>query len=353
MNSEPEILFERRGVAGLVTLNRPQALNAVTLGMVRALREQLDAWRDNPAVTRVILTGAGGKAFSAGGDIRQIYDLGQAGKHDEALTFFREEYQLNTVIKKYPKPYVSLYGGIVMGGGIGLSIHGSHRVAGDRFMFAMPEVNIGFFPDIGGTWFLPRMPGEIGTYCAVTGERLRAQDSVASGIATHRVPSQKFADLLEGLCGNVSVDALLGAFAAPPEEGPVAARRADIDRLFSANTIERMLQDLDAEAGEAAAEKADWAKATAATIRSRSPTSLKLALEQVRRGAKLSFEDCMKTEYRIVSRVLHGHDFYEGVRAVIVDKDNTPGWQPAALAQVGEADVARYFEPVADELVLP
>src|SRR4051812_37559451 len=143
MNSEPEILFERRGAAGLVTLNRPQALNAVTLGMVRALREQLDAWRDDPAVTRVVLMGAGGKAFSAGGDIRQIYDLGKAGKHAEALAFFREEYQLNTVIKKYPKPYVSLYDGIVMGGGIGLSIHGSHRVAGDRFLYAMPEVNIG------------------------------------------------------------------------------------------------------------------------------------------------------------------------------------------------------------------
>ena len=349
MTSEPEILFERRGAAGLVTLNRPQALNAVTLGMVRALRKQLDAWRDDPAVTRVVLTGAGGKAFSAGGDIRQIYDLGKAGKQVEAMAFFREEYQLNTVIKKYPKPYVSLYDGIVMGGGIGLSIHGSHRVAGDKFLYAMPEVNIGFFPDIGGTWFLPRMPGEIGTYCAVTGERLRAPDSVAGGIATHRVASQKFPELLEALCGTVSVDALLGAFAAPPEQGPVAARRPDIDRMFSADTVERILQNLDGATGEAA----DWAKATAATIRARSPTSLKIALEQVRRGASLSFEDCMKTEYRIVSRVLHGHDFYEGVRAVIVDKDNAPRWQPASLAEVGAEEVARYFEPVADELVLP
>ena len=194
MTSQSEILFERRGAAGLVTLNRPQALNAVTLVMVRALREQLDAWRDDPAVTRVIVTGAGGKAFSAGGDIRQIYDLGKAGQHAEALNFFREEYQLNTVIKKYPKPYVSLYDGIVMGGGIGLSIHGSHRISGDKFMFAIPEVNIGFFPDNGATWFLPRMPGEIGTYCAVTGERLRAPDSVAAGVATQRVPSQKFPD---------------------------------------------------------------------------------------------------------------------------------------------------------------
>jgi enoyl-CoA hydratase len=349
MNSEPEILFERRRAAGLVTLNRPQALNAVTLGMVRALREKLDAWRDDPAVTRIVVMGAGGKAFSAGGDIRQIYELGKAGRQDEALVFFREEYQLNTVIKKYPKPYVSLYDGIVMGGGIGLSIHGSHRVAGDRFLYAMPEVNIGFFPDIGGTWFLPRMPGELGTYCAVTGERLRAADSVAGGIATHRVASQKFPELLDALCGNVSVDALLGAFASPPEQGPVAARRADIDRTFSADTVEGILQNLDNMTGEAA----EWAKATAAIIRSRSPTSLKIALEQVRRGAKLSFEDCMRTEYRIVSRVVYGHDFYEGVRAVIVDKDNAPRWQPASLSKVGEQELARYFEPVADELVLP
>jgi enoyl-CoA hydratase len=352
MTSEPEILFERRGAAGIVTLNRPQALNAVTVTMVRALRLQLDAWRDDPAVTRVVVTGAGGKAFSAGGDIRQIYDLGKAGKQREALEFFREEYQLNTVIKKYPKPYVSLYDGIVMGGGIGLSIHGSHRVAGDKFLFAMPEVAIGFFPDIGGTWFLPRMPGELGAYCAVTGERLRAADSVSGGIATHRVPSQKFPELMEALCGTVSVDALLGAFAAPAEAGPVAARRADIDRLFKADTVEAILQNLDA-AAAGAGEGAEWTKATAAIIRMRSPTSLKISLEQVRRGADLSFEECMQTEYRIVSRILDGQDFYEGVRAVIVDKDNAPKWHPATLAEVGVADVAGYFASVPDELVLP
>ena len=187
MNSEPEILFERRGTAGLVTLNRPQALNAVTLIMVRALRAQLDTWRDDPAVTRVVISGAGGRAFSAGGDLRQVYDLGRTGRQDEALIYWREEYALNTIIKRYPKPYVALLDGIVMGGGVGVSVHGSHRVAGDKFLFAMPEVAIGFFPDVGATWFLPRMPGELGTYCAVTGERLKAADGVAAGIATHRV----------------------------------------------------------------------------------------------------------------------------------------------------------------------
>ena len=165
------ILFERRGAAGLVTLNRPQALNAVTHAMVLALRAQLDRWADDPAITRVVIQAAGDRAFSAGGDIRHLYDLGVAGKREEALQFWRDEYPLNAVIKNYRKPYVALIDGIVMGGGVGVSVHGSHRVAGDRYSFAMPEVGIGFFPDVGATWFLPRLPGELGTYCALTGER--------------------------------------------------------------------------------------------------------------------------------------------------------------------------------------
>src|SRR4030042_6625637 len=159
MTEEPEVLFERRGAAGLIILNRPKALNAVTLVMVRAMRRQLDAWRDDPAVTAVVIMGAGERAFSAGGDLRQVYDLGRGGRQEEALIYWREEYALNTVIKYYPKPYVALLDGIVMGGGVGVSVHGSHRVAGDKFLFAMPEVNIGFFPDVGATWFLPRLPG--------------------------------------------------------------------------------------------------------------------------------------------------------------------------------------------------
>src|SRR5437762_804940 len=210
-----DILFERRGVAGIVTLNRPKALNAVTHEMVRALARQLAAWASDAAVTRVIVTAAGERAFSAGGDIRALYELGRAGRQDEMLTFWRDEYPLNVLIKRYPKPYVALIDGIVMGGGVGVSVHGSHRVAGDRFSFAMPEVGIGFFPDVGATWFLPRMPGELGTYCALTGERLTAADSVAATIATHRVPSSRFPELADALCGSASVDALLGAFAEP------------------------------------------------------------------------------------------------------------------------------------------
>jgi enoyl-CoA hydratase len=340
-----DILFERRGAAGIVTLDRPKALNAVTHDMVRALARQLEAWARDGAVTRVIVTAAPGRAFSAGGDLRALYDLGQAGRQAEALMFWRDEYPLNTLIKRYPKPYVALIDGIVMGGGVGVSVHGSHRVAGDRFQFAMPEVGIGFFPDVGATWVLPRMPGELGTWVALTGDRLNSADAVSSGIATHQVRSDRFADLADALCGNIPVDATLAAFAEPAGEGPVTARRAALDRHFAADSVEDILGRLDA-AGE------EWAAATAASIRCKSPTSLKIALAQVRRGRDWSFEQCMACEFRIVSRIVYGHDFYEGIRAVIVDKDNAPRWRPAALGEVAESDVERHFAPLEHELRL-
>ncbi|MEI8277199.1 MAG: enoyl-CoA hydratase/isomerase family protein [Hyphomicrobiales bacterium] len=347
-----DILFERRGAAGIVTLNRPKALNAVTLGMVHALSAQLAAWADDDAVTRVIVMANGERAFSAGGDIRHLYDLGKAGRQTEALQFWRDEYPLNAAIKNFRKPYVALIDGIVMGGGVGISVHGSHRVAFDRFSFAMPEVSIGFFPDVGATWFLPRMPGELGTYCALTGERFNAADSVAAGLATHRVPSARYGALVDGLTGTVSVDAVLAAFAEPAGEGPVLAHRAAIDRLFTGEKVEAILAALDREAATSSVD-ADWAGKTAALMRTKSPLSLKLALAQVRLGATCDFAACMRTEFRLVSRVVYGHDFYEGVRAVIVDKDNQPLWQPAALAAVSDAEVARHFAPLdSGELVL-
>ena len=342
---QSDILFERRGAAGIVRLNRPQALNAVTHEMVRALARQLAAWASDAAVTRVIITAAGERAFSAGGDIRALYELGRAGRQAEMLTFWRDEYPLNAYIKRFPKPYVALIDGLVMGGGVGISIHGSHRVAGDRFSFAMPEVGIGFFPDVGATWFLPRMPGELGTWCALTGDRLKSADAVAAGIATHHVRSERFADLADALCGNVPVDAVLGAFAEPAGQG--TAYRGPIDRLFAGDRVEDILAKLEAETGE-------WAVKTAAAIRTKSPLSLKIALAQVRRGRDWSFGDCMRAEFRIVSRIVYGHDFYEGVRAVIVDKDNVPRWRPAVLADAADADVERHFASLgADELLLP
>src|SRR5712671_808265 len=248
MPEEPEILLDRRGTAGIVTLNRPAALNAITRAMVRTLREALERWRHDGAVSRVILTAAGGRAFSAGGDLRHIYEAGRAGRQEESIAFWREEYFLNAMIKHYPKPYVALIDGIVMGGGVGVSVHGSHRIAGDRFAFAMPEVGIGFFPDVGATWLLPRMPGETGTYSALSGERLGAADAVATGIATHHVPSARFSELLDALCGNVPVDALLAAFAQSPGESPLIHRSATIDRLFVGDRVEDILGRLEREA---------------------------------------------------------------------------------------------------------
>jgi len=348
-----EILFERRGAAGLITLNRPQALNAVTHDMVRALRAQLAAWVYDAAITRVLITAAEGRAFSAGGDIRHLYDLGKGGRRHEALKFWRDEYPLNLAIKKYRKPYVALIDGIVMGGGVGVSVHGSHRVAGDRYSFAMPEVGIGFFPDVGATWFLPRMPGELGAYCALTGERFGTADACAAGLATHCIPSRRFAGLLEDLSGTAPVDAVLAAFAVPAGAGPIMMRRAVIDRLFASDRVEDILSALDREAGSDGGD-AEWAGKTAATMRRKSPLSLKIALAQVRRGKNWDFETCMRAEFRIVSRVIEAHDFYEGVRAVIVDKDNKPRWQPATLAAVSEEEVERHFASRAgEELALP
>jgi enoyl-CoA hydratase len=351
--SAAEILFARRGAAGVVTLNRPKALNAVTHAMVLALRAQLDAWADDPAITRIVICAAGERAFSVGGDIRALYDLGVAGRYDEALQFWRDEYPLNAAIKNYRKPYVALIDGMVMGGGVGVSVHGSHRVAGDRFQFAMPEVGIGFFPDVGASWFLPRLPGELGAYCGLTGERFGIADAVAAGIATHHVPSARFGALIDGLTGAVSVDAVLAAFAEPAGEGAILARRAAIDRLFAGSSVEDILDALDREAAAGSAD-AEWAAKTAATMRTKSPLSLKIALAQVRRGKDWDFEACMRAEFRIVSRVIRDHDFFEGVRAVIIDKDNAPRWQPATLREVGDAEVERHFAPLGTrELALP
>jgi enoyl-CoA hydratase len=356
MAEEPEILLDCRGTAGIVTLNRPAALNAVTRVMVRTLGEALERWRHDGAVSRVILTAAGGRAFSAGGDLRHIYEAGRAGRQEEALAFWREEYFLNAMIKHYPKPYVALIDGIVMGGGVGVSVHGSHRIAGDRFAFAMPEVGIGFFPDVGATWFLPRLPGEIGTYCALTGDRLKAADALATGIATHSVLSARFAELVEALCSAVSVDATLAAFAEPVEReqepGPVMAHRGAIDRIFDAGSVEEILARLDAEAASAES-GARWAGDVAAAIRTKAPLSLKIALAQMRRGRDWSFEECMRAEFRVVSRVAYGHDFYEGIRAVIIDKDNRPRWHPPTLADATAESVECHFAPLRSELALP
>jgi enoyl-CoA hydratase len=307
--------------------------------MVREMRRALDTWEQDPAVTRVVVQGAGEKAFCAGGDIRQLTEDLKAGKREEALAFWREEYQLNIRIKRYPKPYISLIDGIVMGGGVGVSLHGSHRVAGERYLFAMPEVGIGFFPDVGATYALPRLPGQTGMYLALTGERVKRADAVMLGLATHSVASESIPGLREALIAGEPVEEALSRAAADPGPAPLGAHRGVIDACFSEESVAAILQRLD----KAAEQGSDFAAKTAAGMRAKSPTSMNLAFEQVRRGAALDFEDAMKVEVRIVSRIGDGHDFYEGVRAVIIDKDNQPRWQPASLEELDPVVIERHF----------
>jgi enoyl-CoA hydratase len=333
--SDSEVLFERRGAIGLVTLNRPKALNALTHGMCVAMKAQLDPWKTDSAVKTIVIQGEGERAFAAGGDIRALYESGKAGT-PYALDFYRDEYILNALIKHYPKPYVALIRGIVMGGGVGVSVHGSHRIADESTTFAMPETGIGLFPDVGGSYFLPRCPGDTGLYLALTGARLKAADALYVGVATHFVPGAEREALIGTLASGDAPDKAIAALASDPGAAPLIALRADIDAHFSKASVEAILASLDKDGS-------DWARETAKTIRTKSPTSTKLAFRQNREGKTLAFDDCMRMEFRMVNRVVAGHDFYEGVRATIIDKDNTPKWKPATLAEVSDADIAAYF----------
>jgi enoyl-CoA hydratase len=346
--SAEDILFERRGRLGFIRLNRPQALNALTLDMTRRLDRALKEWAADPDVALVAVRGAGERAFCAGGDVRALYREGPGSPYTEI--FYRDEYALNRNIFRFPKPYVALIDGIVMGGGVGISAHGSHRVVTERTVFAMPETGIGLFQDVGATWLLSRCPGETGIYLGLTGARIRAADLIALGLAEAMVPSGRL-DALETALPEMrtrgDVDALVGAHAADPGAPELAAHRATIDRCFAEPTVERILAALEAEGTE-------WARATAATLRTKSPTSLKVALQQLRLGRALpDFEAAMRLEFRLVQHFMAGGDFFEGVRAVVIDKDQRPRWSPARLEEVSEAAVAAYFAPLERELEFP
>jgi len=335
MSEEPEILFEKRGPIGIVTLNRPKVLNALTYNMVKQLHPQLEQWADDDSITTVVIQAVGEKAFCAGGDIRVLHDQGKAGS-PEVINFYRDEYRLNRYIKRYPKPYVALMSGINMGGGVGVSVNGSHRVASERLTFAMPETGIGLFPDVGGTYFLPRCPGEVGMYLGLTGARLKVADAVYAGIADAFVPADRHEALLARLVDGEAVDAAIAAETEATDDAPLAELQGPIDAAFSADSVDDILQRLDADASE-------WATKTAETIRSKSPLSTRVAFGQIRAGAELDFEDCMSLEFRLTNRFMAAPDFYEGVRAVVIDKDQAPKWQPASLDAVTDEQVAGYF----------
>ena len=341
MSDEPEVLFEQRGALGLITLNRPKALNALTHEMCVQMKAQLDDWARDDAIKSVAIRGAGDRAFCAGGDIRALYESAKT-KTPYALEFYRDEYILNATIKHFPKPYVAFLKGIVMGGGVGVSVHGSHRVADETVTFAMPETGIGLFPDVGGSHFLPRCPGEIGMYLGLTGARLKTADCLYAGVATAFVPAASTADVIAGLAEGEPPDVAIAAHASPAGDAPLAAQRALIDSIFSETSIQEILASL-------YSDNSDWSRATAAALRTKSPTSLKLTFRQIREGALLDFDACMQMEYRMVNRVVAGHDFYEGVRAIIIDKDNAPQWRPAKLSEVTDVDIDAYFAPLEEK----
>lgn len=335
--SDDAILFERQGGLGLVTLNRPKALNAISLEMVRALNAQLAAWADDDAVHAVMIQGAGGKAFAAGGDIQRLYDAMVAKDDIYPTEFFAEEYALNARIKTYPKPYVAFYNGIVMGGGVGVSVHGSHRIATDATTFAMPETGIGFFPDVGGTYFLPRLKGGLGAYMALTGGRLDGGDCVAEGLADAYLPAGRAEALIKALAADPDVDAAIASVAQPVPEGRLAKDRPAIAICFDRASLADVVAALEL-AGT------DWSAKQLAAIRSKSPLSAAVAWEQLQRGARLDFNDCLVLEYRIALASCRAGDFQEGVRALIVDKDNAPKWAHADIEAVPEAAVAAHFK---------
>ena len=345
-SADAEALVERRGRAGVIVLNRPKALNALTLTMVRLIAAALDEWDGDRAVDRIVLLGAGERAFCAGGDIRRLYELGRAGDHDAQLTFWREEYQLDRRIKTYPKPIIALVDGIVMGGGVGLAMHAAHTVASERFMFAMPEVGIGFFPDVGAAWILPRLPFCAGLYFALTGLRADAGDALALGLAQTFVPSATFPMLAQALEGDEPVATVLARFAVPPPRSALSDEAKAIETCFNASNRDAILESLrEAEAGGRA-----FASPARAAIQEKSPTSQAIVLKQMALGATIDFDEALRTDYRIVSRICRGHDFYEGVRAVIVDKDNRPRWSPPPSG----AEIDGYFAPLGEgELKFP
>jgi enoyl-CoA hydratase/carnithine racemase len=309
--------------------------------MALRLERKLDAWRDDDAVAVVAIQGAGDKAFCAGGDIRVLYDAGRPGgiTGRNNFQFYADEYRLNTKIKRYPKPYVSIMDGIVMGGGVGVSVHGSLRIATERTVFAMPETGIGLFPDVGGTYFLPRLPGQIGMWLGLTGSRLKGADTVAAGVCDRFMQSAGLSSFLDALAA--------GDVPASPSDRPALAQIDAINQTFAGDRVEAILTTLDDA-------NSDWAAKQRATILTKSPTCTRIAFRQIRAGASLDFKDCMRLEYRLARFCMTQPDFYEGVRAVILDKDNAPKWNPATLAEADDAHIAPAFVPLGDdELVLP
>jgi enoyl-CoA hydratase len=343
---EPAVLVRKHDGLGHLTLNRPQAINALSHEMVHLMQSALDAWADDPDVRVVVIDGAGERGLCAGGDIVAIYADARAGG-SASIDYWADEYRLDATIADYAKPVVALMDGIVMGGGVGISTHASHRVVEEGSTIAMPEVGIGFVPDVGGLFLLARAPGQLGLHAALTGARLGPADAIHLGLADTLVPRERRGELLAGLAAG-DVDAAIARLAVAPPPSALAAEQHWIDAAYDRETIEDVLVALESYRDEAPQ------RARAVLTRS-SPTSLKVALRSFREAAAdPDLHSALTRDLRIAARCLAGHDFPEGIRAQVIDKDRAPHWRPATLAEVGAADVDVYFAPLGDrDLHLP
>ena len=333
-----DLIARKDGRVGRIRLNRPKALHALTTAMCAAVLDALAAWRDDPAIEALVIDHAEGRGFCAGGDIRM---LAESGARDgvAARAFFHTEYRMNHALFTYPKPIVAVMDGITMGGGVGISQPARFRIATEQTRFAMPETGIGLFPDVGGGWYLSRLPGRLGQYLALTGHRLDGAECLALGLASHYLPSAAVVEAVSRIAADpTAIDALLDRFTVPAPEARILAHRARIDRLFASDRLDDILAAL-------AADKSDWAQDTLATLHTKSPQTMMISLRLLKDGAAMpTFADEMRQEYAVGSRVVMRPDFIEGVRAVIIDKDNAPRWQPAP----SEAEIDAIFAPLPD-----
>ena len=336
-----EVIIRREGRAGRITMNRPQALNALSYPMVGDIHDALKAWAHDPDVALVILDGAGGKALCAGGDVRAIYDSAPEGS-GLARRFWADEYRLNADISRYPKPYVAFMDGIVMGGGIGLSGHASHRIVTERSQLAMPETGIGLIPDVGGTWLLAHAPGETGVYLGLVGERMRGAGTIFARFADVFVPSARLTELADALKAPEAgdVDSIIAHFSEPPPTSDLASHAREIDAVFRFDTVEEIR-------GALAGMDTEWARKALAELDRRSPLALKLTLAAIRNARTLpSLEAALNVEFRLTVRLMEHGEFIEGVRALLVDKDKSPKWNPPTLEDVTDEMVQQFLSPL-------
>ena len=351
LEAEPDLIVRREGGAGVIRLNRPKTINAMTLEMSLGIDAALDRFEADPAIALVLVEGAGERGLCAGGDIRGLYESSRVGG-DLGKVFWRQEYIMNARIARFPKPYVAFMDGLVMGGGVGLSAHGRHRVVTERTSLAMPEVGLGFFPDVGGTWLLSRSPGEIGTYFGLTGQSMNGPDAIHARFADAVVPSAKWAALRDVLTRvrpgtpSAEIKLLIDGFATGETSGPVAAMQPGIDVWFAHDRIEDILAALQRDGSE-------LAQATRKTLNEKSPRGMVVALRLLRLArASSSLEQCLVREYRAALQVFASDDFREGVRAAVIDKDRNPRWSPPRIEDVTPEMMAPYFAEIgADELV--